>query len=179
MVQSYPARSVVSALLVLLSFVGAPLLADQAGDRPEADRQADNADNDDNAESVDTILEKQEAALRAQPFTYDPGGRRDPFQSLDQAVKEAEGPRPVGIAGMAVDQLDLTGIVENPGGDVAFVTGADGKGHFLHVGDKIYKGVLTEIDADAGLVKFRVQVNDPRSIKPYREAILRVLPDGG
>jgi len=174
-VQSYPVRGIVSALLILLSFVGAPLLADQAEDRSEADRQADNADN---AESVDTILEKQEAALRAQPFTYDPGGRRDPFQSLQQAIKEAEGPRPLGVAGMSVDQLDLTGIVENPGGDVAFVTGADGKGHFLHVGDKIYKGVLTEIDANAGLVKFRIQVNDPRSIKPYREVILRVLPDG-
>jgi hypothetical protein len=178
MVQSYPVRSVVSALLILLWCVGAPLLADQAEGRPEPDRQADNAENDDNAESVETILEKQEAALRAQPFTYDPGGRRDPFQSLEVAIEEAEGPRPVGIAGMSVDQLDLTGVIENPGGNLAFLTGADGKAYFLKVGDKIYRGVLTEIDVDADLAKFRVQISDPRSIKPYREVILRVRPVG-
>ena len=57
--------------------------------------------------AVEKILEEQKQALREQPFTYDPGGRRDPFQSLAEAVKEAEGPRPAGIAGMSVDQLEV------------------------------------------------------------------------
>ena len=50
--------------------------------------------------------------------------------------------RPPGIEGMSLDEIDLTGIVENPGGDVAYFTGSDNKGYFLRVGQRVYKATM-------------------------------------
>jgi hypothetical protein len=97
--------------------------------------------------------------------------------SLVDAAREEAGPRPPGVAGMSVDDLDLTGVVRKPGGEaVAYVTGSDGKGYFLLVADTIYKAVVLSIDADAGTITFRQRVDDPRSIKPYRDRLLRLMP---
>ena len=39
------------------------------------------------SEAVESILREQEQLLRGQRFSYDPGGRRDPFESLMEKVK--------------------------------------------------------------------------------------------
>ena len=65
-----------------------------------------------------------EQLLRGQRFSYDPGGRRDPFESLMEKVKLVEGQRPKGIAGMLVAEVDLVGTIKDrSGGDIAFFMG--------------------------------------------------------
>jgi hypothetical protein len=90
-------------------------------------------------------------------------------------LAEKQGPRPTGIAGMAVDDLDLTGVVQTGDGEaMAQVTGSDGKGYVLHVGDQVYNATVIAIDAERGTVTFRESVDDPRLIKPYRDRLLRL-----
>lgn len=127
---------------------------------------------------VETILRQQEELLTGERFTYDPAGRRDPFRSLfEQVGVQKKGPRPKGIAGMLVSEVDLVGIAEDPsGGNIAVVIGSDNKGYFLRVADEVYDGVVIAVDPRAGTVTFRQQVDDPRLIKPYRDVVKRLVP---
>ncbi len=131
-------------------------------------------------ETVENILRQQEDLLSGRQFSYDPGGRRDPFRSLfEEAAIRRKGPRPRGVAGMLVVELTLTGIVrDTTGGNIAVVMGTDNKGYFLHVGDEVYDGSVIAIDPAAGSLTFRQQVDDPRLIKPYRDVVKRLVPPG-
>lgn len=118
---------------------------------------------------ITKILKGNEEILAGRGFTYDPAGRRDPFRSLVDPVNATQrGPRPQGIAGMLIGEVDLVGIVDKGRASVAFFNGSDNKGYFLKVGDALYDGKIVKINRDAGTVLFRQDVNDPRSIKPYR-----------
>ena len=126
-------------------------------------------------ETINRIMEDSEAVLAGRGFTYDPAGRRDPFRSLvDPLNAPARGPRPRGIAGMLISEVDLVGIVQKGKEAVAFFNGSDNKGYFLRVGDTLFDGKIIRIDRASGTVMFRQDVNDPRSIKPYRDVTKRL-----
>jgi hypothetical protein len=158
--------------LVLLVSVSAPAFPQEA--EPEPTGEAASSE-----EAVESILRQQEQLLQGQRFTYDPGGRRDPFRSLFEAVALRKGPRPKGVAGMLVAEIDLVGIVkDDTDGDVSFFIGSDNKGYYLRVGDEVYDGTLIAVDTRQGCVTFRQQVDDPRLIKPYRDVVKRLVPLG-
>jgi Tfp pilus assembly protein PilP len=145
--------------------------ADPAPAAPAADPSASKAAG----ETIHRIMEDSEAVLAGRGFTYDPAGRRDPFRSLvDPLNQPAHGPRPRGIAGMLISEVDLVGIVQKGKEAVAFFNGSDNKGYFLHVGDTLFDGKIIRIDRASGTVMFRQDVNDPRSIKPYRDVTKRL-----
>jgi len=152
---------------------GAPDAGAATGTTGEAARR-------EGAQTVEKILKEQEDLLSGKRFSYDPGGRRDPFRSLFETVPmNKKGPRPRGVAGMLVTEVGLVGIVkDSKGGNIAFFTGSDGKGYFLHVGDEVYDGTLIAIDAAAGAATFRQQVDDPRLIKPYRDVVKKLVAQG-
>jgi len=129
-------------------------------------------------QTVETILRQQEELLSGQRFSYDPGGRRDPFRSLyEEAATRRKGPRPPGVAGMLIAEIGLAGIVKDAqGGNIALFMGPDGKGYFLRAGDEVYDGNVLAVDPAAGAVTFRQQVDDPRLIKPYRDVVKRLTP---
>jgi Tfp pilus assembly protein PilP len=127
------------------------------------------------SETINRIMQDNEAMLAGRGFTYDPAGRRDPFRSLVDALNSPQkGPRPRGIAGMLISEVDLVGIVQKGKGHIAFFNGSDNKGYFLKVGDTLYDGKIIRIDRRTGTVVFRQDVNDPRSIKPYRDVTKRL-----
>ena len=128
------------------------------------------------SQTIEQILKDREDLITGKRFTYDPGGRRDPFRSLFEEIRRQKGQRPRGIKGMSVSEVDLVGIVRNPEGDIAFFNGSDNKGYFLRVGDELFDGRLIAINPDAGSVTFRQQVDDPRQIKPYRDVMKRLVP---
>jgi Tfp pilus assembly protein PilP len=126
-------------------------------------------------ETINQIMQDNEAMLAGRGFTYDPAGRRDPFRSLVDALNSMnKGPRPRGIAGMLISEVDLVGIVQKGRVAFAFFNGSDNKGYFLKVGDTLYDGKIIKIDRGSGTVMFRQDVNDPRSIKPYRDVTKRL-----
>lgn len=129
------------------------------------------------SDTINRIIQDNEAILSGRGFTYDPAGRRDPFRSLVDALNSAQkGPRPRGIAGMLISEINLVGIVQKGRQAIAFFNGTDNKGYFLRVGDALYDGKITRIDRKTGTVMFRQDVNDPRSIKPYRDVTKRLTP---
>jgi hypothetical protein len=125
---------------------------------------------------IDEILEGEEEVLSGSGgFSYDPGNRRDPFKSLlagnENTVKA--GPRPEGIPGLLIDEIDLLGIWRTPRGYVAQVK-ASNKSYLLREGDQLFDGDVTNIHKDE--VVFKQQVQDPTALKPFREVVKSLNP---
>jgi type IV pilus assembly protein PilP len=111
------------------------------------------------------------APTPADTFTYNPDGRRDPFVSLLTKGGERHVPRPgqdlEGVAGLAVDELTVRGIVSSPSGLVAMVQSPDRKTYLVRQNDKLLDGVVKSITAE-GLVIMQ-EVNDPLSLVKQKE----------
>lgn len=107
-------------------------------------------------------VEKETAAQPGQ-YSYQPGGRRDPFISLLVNVGPSEGTktRPPGMGGFLIQELALKGIVKDQSGYIAMLLGTDGKSYFAKVGQRFYDGVLVAMDA--ATATFRQEVTDPLS----------------
>ena len=107
----------------------------------------------------------------ADSFTYNPDGRRDPFVSLLTKGGERHVPRPgqdlEGVAGLAVDELTVRGIVSSPSGLVAMVQSPDRKTYLVRQNDKLLDGIVKAITAE-GLVILQ-EVNDPLSLVKQKE----------
>ncbi|HKH44192.1 MAG TPA: hypothetical protein VKM72_05960 [Thermoanaerobaculia bacterium] len=126
---------------------------------------------------IDQILEGEEEVLSGNGFTYDPGNRRDPFKSLlvEQQAREFRGPRPDGIPGLLIDEIDLTGIWRTSKGFVAQVVASNQKKTFLlKEGDQLYDGDVVSINKKE--VVFKQIVQDPTALKPFREVVKSLSP---
>lgn len=126
---------------------------------------------------IDQILEGEEEVLSGTGFTYDPGNRRDPFKSLLAAPDRPElrGPRPEGVPGLLIDEIDLTGIFRTSKGYVAQVSAANQKkSYLLREGDQLYDGDVVSINRDE--VVFKQIVQDPTALKPFREVVKSLNP---
>jgi Tfp pilus assembly protein PilP len=120
--------------------------------------------------TVERILRGDEAVEAGQGFTYDPAGRRDPFRSLlARQAKEEYGLRPPGLRGMGIEEIRLEGILKIPEGFVAMIQGTDNMSYLIRPGTVLFDGTVESIEM--GKVVFRMQVADPKSLKPYREVV--------
>ena len=104
-------------------------------------------------------------------FTYNPDGRRDPFVSLLTKGGERHVPRPgqdlEGVAGLAVEELTVRGIVSSPSGLVAMVQSPDRKTYLVRQNDKLLDGIVKSVTPE-GLVILQ-EVNDPLSLVKQKE----------
>ena len=120
------------------------------------------------------------SAAAPEAYTYDPGGRRDPFVDLlgagldarAQAAKRGEG-----AAGLTVAEVSVRGVMQSRGAMLAMVEGPDKKTLLVHPGDKFADGTIKAITPQ-GLVVVQ-EVNDPLSLVKQREVrkLLRSLED--
>lgn len=123
--------------------------------------------------AIEGILRGEEAADAGQGFSYDPANRRDPFRSLLAGpAKEEMGDRPPGLRGMGIEEIQLKGILQLPDGWVAMIQGTDNLSYMIRAGMVLYDGTVDRVEP--GRVVFKLQVTDPKSLKPYRE-VVRVL----
>jgi Tfp pilus assembly protein PilP len=126
---------------------------------------------------IDQILEGEEEVLSGNGFTYDPGNRRDPFKSLliEQQARDFRGPRPEGIPGLLIDEIDLTGVWRTSRGFVAQVVASNQKKtYLLKEGDQLYDGDVVSINKKE--VVFKQIVQDPTALKPFREVVKSLTP---
>ncbi|HEX5760959.1 MAG TPA: hypothetical protein VF121_17360 [Thermoanaerobaculia bacterium] len=129
------------------------------------------------SEEIEQILEEEEEVLSGEGYTYDPGNRRDPFKSLLSGPERTQfkGPRPEGIPGLLIDEIDLTGIFRTSRGYVAQVKAANqAKSYLLKEGDQLYDGDVVSIGG--GEVVFKQTVQDPTALKPFREVVKKLNP---
>lgn len=133
-----------------------------------------------NEQVIEGIQRDNEAVIAGSHFSYDPAGRRDPFEPLVKTNSKPDGKRPRGVAGMTVGEIDLKGIATDVRGNpIAMFRGTDNRAYILHVGDVVYDGNVLAIDRLRGIVVFRQRIDDPRHIKPYRDVIKRLQVTGG
>jgi Tfp pilus assembly protein PilP len=103
-------------------------------------------------------------------YTYEVGGRRDPFRSLlVRNPSDKDRVRPPGLAGVMVDELELQGTIKVRQGWVAMMRGPDNKSHLVRRGTTLFDGEVVEVSATE--VTFRQNVNDPTNPKPFREVV--------
>ena len=177
------AKKLRNTLLILLTLplilVGTPVPAqEEAG---EVEEQVEDsltfAQDEAGAEGVDDILSDDAAMMAGEGYFYDPGIRRDPFNSLLEAREKVElrGPRPEGIPGLLIDEIDVTGIYVTSDGPVAQVASADtDKSYLLRIGDQLYDGDVISISGSEAV--FKQIVDDPTALKPFREVVKKLNP---
>jgi hypothetical protein len=126
---------------------------------------------------IDEILQGEDEVLSGNGFSYDPGNRRDPFKSLLAGPERTElrGPRPEGIPGLLIDEIDLKGIWRTAKGYVAQVVATNQKKtYLLKEGDQLYDGDVVSISHTE--VVFKQIVQDPTALKPFREVVKSLNP---
>ena len=159
------------------SGTGAPASGAPGASTPGAPGAAGTTDNGQAMGDIDQILEGDEDVLAGNGYSYDPGNRRDPFKSLLAGPdrREFRGPRPEGVPGLLIDEIDLKGIYRTGKGYVAQVTAANQKkSYLLKEGDQLYDGDVVSIGRSE--VVFKQIVNDPAALKPFREVVKSLNP---
>jgi hypothetical protein len=94
-------------------------------------------------------------------YTYDPGGRRDPFVNLLIGIK-VKNTAPKGA--LTVTDAKVVGITEGKNGYTAIIVGADNKARFMKEGDKLYDGQIITIEKDR--VVFRQDFTEENPAAP-------------
>jgi len=110
------------------------------------------------------------------PYAYSVAGRRDPFKSLLERSTEGTGPRPEGLPGIQISEVDVLGIVgRSDGSFVAIIKGAGNESFTIRVGDRLFDGEVQEIRPER--VLFRQRINDPTLPRNFREVSIPLNPD--
>jgi hypothetical protein len=96
----------------------------------------------------------------------------------ENAVSENDprsaGPRPDGVPGLLIDEIDLQGISRTSKGYVAQVPRRDPpRSYLLKQGDRLFDGDVVVIQAKE--VVFKQLVPDPGASRPFRE-VVKTLP---
>jgi type IV pilus assembly protein PilP len=150
--------------LVTIAIIGLALSAAVGAQVPQAPASAQPTPDKPSAPQASSALEPQ-------GYTYNPAGRRDPFVSLlrrgAEVATSPTGPRPPGIAGLAVAEVSLRGTVKGRDGFVAMLQGADNKTYLVRPGDKLLDGTVRSIAPDSMVLL--QSVNDPLSLETQRE----------
>lgn len=133
-------------------------------------------DSEESLREIDRLLAQEESIYSGGGYTYDPGGRRDPFRSLlEQTTRDPSDTRPEGIPGLLIDDIVITGIFSTPEGMWAQIqTSAKDISYLLREGDLLYDGDVLRIAS--GEVVFKQSVNDPTILKPFREVVKALSP---
>ena len=91
----------------------------------------------------------------------DSEGRRDPFVNpLRSPGAPPETVRPRGLAGIAVDELSLRGLVRIAGAHVAVLESGNGRSHLLRGGERLLDGSVRAVTAE-GVTIVRHDAGDP------------------
>lgn len=139
-----------------------------------------NPDIESGLASVEDLLNRDEEVLNDPAiYNYDPGARRDPFKSLVRKSQGKDnlpvGPRPEGIAGLLIDEIELQGIfVLDSGPVVQVAVTSSPTSYLLRPGDQLWDGDVVSISL--GEVVFKQTVNDPTALKPFREVVKKLNP---
>ena len=91
----------------------------------------------------------------------------------EERVKEKDvasaAPRPAGVPGLLIDEIQLTGIFRTSRGFVAQVAAPGPRSYLLKEGDQLYDGDVVAINRNE--VVFKQVVADPTASKPFREVV--------
>lgn len=114
--------------------------------------------------SAETKVAAVEEEQTFEEYSYDPGGKRDPFrppqEMFENRVAEAAAAEaPVGPPATPLEELDvvewkLTAVIQTPGSPRAMVEDSTGRGYIIEIGTTIgrWKGRVARIEDDRVIV---------------------------
>jgi hypothetical protein len=107
----------------------------------------------------------------AEGYSYEAGGRRDPFVSLIRSGAESRvtSRRGEGPAGLAVGDISVRGVVQSRGAMLAMIQGPDNKSYIVRQGDRLLDGSVKSITS-RGLVISQT-IADPLSTARHRDVL--------
>ena len=111
-----------------------------------------------------------ETAQAAAPAAH---GKRDPFVS-PVVARGPGGPCAGGKRCLAIDQLEVHGVVKGPKGWIAIVTNPAKKTYFLNDNDELYDGSVIKITGDS--VLFKQNVLDAMGRTSTRQIEKKLVP---
>jgi type IV pilus assembly protein PilP len=114
--------------------------------------------------------------LQTDTYSYQPGGRRDPFVSLLSSGPDPRQPsrRGEGAAGLTVGEISVRGVMQSRNGMIAMIQGPDNKTYLVRQGDRLVDGTIKAITSQGIVVD--QQINDPLSTIKQREVVKPLRP---
>ena len=124
--------------------------------------------------------------LELQAQIYDPRGRRDPFVDLDELFRE-ETPevfipelpplseRPLGLVGLAIEEVAITGVAVGEESKVVLLRGVDGFTYMAREDGRLFDGYIFEISQQE--VVFIQEAFDARGNQENVRVVKRLLSE--
>jgi len=117
---------------------------------------------------------------------YNPRGKRDPFINLQDLFRQDRpqvfipelpplSERPLGLVGLAISELTVTGVAVTEGNRVVILKGIDGFTYLAREENKLFDGYLLEISAEE--VVFIQEVLDPRGSRETLRVVKRLFTE--
>jgi Tfp pilus assembly protein PilP len=107
---------------------------------------------------------------KEEPKTYSANGRRDPFISPVVNRTMTGSGCSTGKRCLAIDQINLQGIVKSDSGMIAVVVNALNKAYFLHENDPVFNGYVVKITGDSIIFKETIQ---DKMGKPFEREVTK------
>jgi len=115
---------------------------------------------------------KPKEAKADAPKQINLAGRRDPFISPVVNRSMIGSGCSVGKRCLAIDQINLKGVVKSDGGMIAVVVNSLDKAYFLHENDPVFNGYVVKITGDS--IVFKETVQD-RMGKPFTREVTKKI----
>lgn len=105
-------------------------------------------------EKPDSVTKTTSQEMQMTGYVYKVMGRKDPFWNPLRGAKETLRQRKVGIAGLAIGELSLEGIMFVNGKYTAIFRGPDSNRPWeIKIGDMVYDGEVINIDSNKVVFK--------------------------
>jgi hypothetical protein len=156
---AHPAKSPYSASKA----ASAPVRADRAGQHQisastkPSSHKAGKVAGTAPAVAVENAATSPDSAQPEEPQAIHITGRRDPFISPVVSRAMTGSGCSTGKRCLAIDQINLRGVVKSDEGMIAVVVNALDKAYFLHENDPVFNGYVVRITGDSVIFKESVQ----------------------
>lgn len=134
--------------------------------------QAHKADKPADVVAVEDTKAVPDSDKPAEPPTISLNGHRDPFVSPVVSRSMSGSGCSTGKRCLAIDQINLRGVVKSDGGMIAVVVNALDKAYFLHENDPVFNGYVVRITGDS--VIFKETVPDKFG-KPFSREVTKKI----
>ncbi len=117
---------------------------------------------------------------------YNPRGKRDPFVNLQELFRQEQpqvfipelpplSERPLGLVGLAISEVTITGVAVGEGNRVVILKGVDGFTYLAREENKLFDGYVFEISEEE--VVFIQEILDPRGGRETLKVVKRLFTE--
>ncbi len=123
--------------------------AKAAADAKTADNKSADAKASDGKSQVAVEDSKTAASTKSATKEFNYTGQRDPFISPVRTAATGGSGCSTGKRCLAIDQINLKGVIKSDGGMIAVVTNSMDKAYFLRENDPVFNGYVVKITGDS------------------------------